>query len=237
MARNIERDVRVTIRCLDEDLGLELPGIDRPISSIDHPLMTEARRVAPSSPRGQKRILSIRHPLIYRLRHSTHRGATWLDAHQGILWLLAVAKREQDSDNDAFAVFARLHESGRLLPTPDDQTRIAFEEGAQLIGRIRSELVPALAEARATAGREVQADLAGFLPVRIHASASAGIEEVWMAVSTRDRVGERVPARLRDTIFAIAEQLLEPAEWEPRADWPTGQLEWFEVCRLAIREE
>ncbi len=34
-----------------------------------------------------------------------------------------------------------------------------------------------------------------------------------MAVSTRDGVGEKgVPARLRDTIFAIAEQLLEPAE-------------------------
>ena len=150
---------------------------------------------------------------------------------------MAVARRKQDSDDDAFAVFARLHKSGRLRPTPDDQTRIAFEEGAQLVGRIRSELVPAHAEARASIGRDVQADLAAFLPVRIHATASAGTEEVWMAVSTRDGVGEGVPARIRDTIFAIAEQLLEPAAWEPRADWPSGHLEWFEVCRLAIREK
>jgi len=60
-----------------------------------------------------------------------------------------------------------------------------------------------------------------------------------MAVSTRDAAGEGVPARLRDMIFAIAEQLLEPAEWEARADWPGRRLErfeWFEVCRLAIRE-
>jgi hypothetical protein len=58
-----------------------------------------------------------------------------------------------------------------------------------------------------------------------------------MAVSILDGTGEGVPARLRDMIFAVVEQLLEPAEWEARADWPTGPLDWFEVCRLAIREE
>jgi len=228
--------VRITLRCLVEDLGLELPGIDRPIGLIDHPMLKEARRVAPASPQGQKRILSIRHPPVYRLRHSTDRGATWLDEAQNILWLLAVARREDQSDDDAFAVFARLHDAGRLLPSDDDRRRIEFEQGTDLLARIRRELRPLLVAAREAPGRDVEGDLAGFLPARAHSIKAAGVEELWMAVSTRDAVGEGVPARLRDMIFAIAEQLLEPAEWEVRADWPGGRLAWFEVCRLAIRE-
>jgi hypothetical protein len=153
VTRHIERDVRVTIRCVVEDLGLELPLIDQPIASIEDPMMDEARRVAPDSPTGQKRILAIRHPLVYRVRISRRRGATWLDEEQDILWLLAVEDREEDSDDDAFAYFARLHESGRLMPSDDDRIRIAFEEGAQLLGRIRAELGPLLA--RCAGGRRI----------------------------------------------------------------------------------
>jgi len=46
-----ERRVRITLRCLVEDLAQEVPGIDRPIALIDHPMLEEARRVAPASPR------------------------------------------------------------------------------------------------------------------------------------------------------------------------------------------
>jgi len=34
-------------------------------------------------------------------------------------------------------------------------------------------------------------------------------------------------------------QVLDAAEaelWEPRADWPSGELAWFEVARLGLRE-
>ena len=235
LADSSERRVRITLRCLVEDLGLEVPGIDRPIGLIDHPMLDEARRVAPSSPQGQKRILSIRRPPVYRLRHSTDRGATWLDEEENILWLVAVARREDQSENDAFAVFARLHQAGRLLPSDDDRCRIEFEQGAELLARVRRDIVPLLAAAREAPGTDAGLDLAGFVPARAQSMRAAGIEELWMAVSTRDAAGEGVPVRLRDMIFAIAEQLLVPAEWEPRADWPGGRLEWFEVCRLAIR--
>jgi hypothetical protein len=61
---------------LREDLKLETPPVEIDLGELDHPLMAEARRLAPAAPREQKRILSIKHPLVYRLRHGRWRGAT-----------------------------------------------------------------------------------------------------------------------------------------------------------------
>lgn len=93
------------------------------MGATDHPILDEARRIAASAPRGQKRILSIDRPLIYRLRHSNLRGATWLDEQRNVLWVLAVEAREEGSDEDAFAYVAELHATGRLLPAEDDELR------------------------------------------------------------------------------------------------------------------
>ena len=78
MATRPARRTRVTLRCVRDDL--DLPPVKLDLGSLDYPLVAEARRVAPSAPRGQKRILSIEHPLAYRLRHGRWRGATWLES-------------------------------------------------------------------------------------------------------------------------------------------------------------
>ena len=73
------RRSRPTIRCLVEDLGVGLPELAVDLGELDHPWLAELRRIAPQSPTGQKRILSIAEPLVYRLRVSSERGATWID--------------------------------------------------------------------------------------------------------------------------------------------------------------
>ena len=55
---------RPTIRCLVDNLDLELPGLDGDLGEIDHPLLGEVRRLAQSSPQGQKRVLAIDRPLV-----------------------------------------------------------------------------------------------------------------------------------------------------------------------------
>jgi len=107
------RRARPTIRCVIEDLGLELPGLDTDLGELDDAWIAELRRIAATSPTGQKRILAIDHPLVYRLRVSSERGATWVD-EDGVVWLCAVRRREEGSDDDAFAWFAELHQDGRL---------------------------------------------------------------------------------------------------------------------------
>ena len=75
--------------------------------------------IAPLKPaRAAKWILSVAHPLVYRLRLSSERGATWLD-EDGVVWLNTIRRRVEGSDDDAFRWFADLHKSGRLLPTDD----------------------------------------------------------------------------------------------------------------------
>ena len=78
-ARPMNRRARPTLRCLTEDLGLGIPGLGDDLGGLDHPWIAELRRIAPRSPQGQKRILSIAQPLVYRLRVSSARGVTWVD--------------------------------------------------------------------------------------------------------------------------------------------------------------
>jgi len=91
MASRPTRRTRVTLRCVREDLELDVPPVEVALGSLDHALVAEARRLAPSAPRGQKRILSIERPLVYRIRHARWRGATWLETGEGRFWLCAGA--------------------------------------------------------------------------------------------------------------------------------------------------
>jgi hypothetical protein len=66
--------------------------------------------------------------------------------------------------------------------------------------------------------------------------ASAPGEEVWVAIATQAANGRFVEERLRDVLFGLVLAAAEAELWEPRADWPSGELAWFEVARLGLRE-
>src|SRR5690242_501762 len=53
MATRRTRRTRVTLRCVREDLALDVPPVEVDLGSVDQPLVAEARRVAPPAPRGQ----------------------------------------------------------------------------------------------------------------------------------------------------------------------------------------
>jgi hypothetical protein len=135
------RRARPTIRCLTEDLGRSLPPLDVDLGELDDPWLDELRRIAPTSPLGQKRILSIDRPLVYRLRDSRHRAATWVDEEHGIVWLCAVHRREEGSDDDAYGWFAKLHAAGELVPSEDDRLRDRAETVIRLQRGLASELL------------------------------------------------------------------------------------------------
>jgi hypothetical protein len=229
-----ERRTRPTIRCLREDLRIELPTVDVDLSSIEHQLMEEARRIAPAAPRGQKRILAIDHPLVYRLRHGRWRGATWLEEDAARFWLLAGAQRESGSRDDAYEAFAALHDARRLLPTDDDRLRDVFERDARVLAAARAE-VPAALEAAAVAPEsDVLVRFGELVDARLLLPAAG--DEVWVAIATRAADGGFVAEGLRDLLFAIVFDTAGAEIWEARPDWPSGPLEWFEVARLGLRE-
>jgi hypothetical protein len=65
---------------------------------------------------------------------------------------------------------------------------------------------------------------------------SAAGDEVWVAIATRAADGAFVADGLRELLFAIVFDAAGAEVWEPRPDWPSGPLEWFEVARLGLRE-
>jgi hypothetical protein len=228
------RRARPTIRCLVEDLGIPLPEVSVDLGKIDDPWIAELRRVAPTSPTGQRRILSIAYPLVYRLRVSSERGATWVD-DEDVVWLCAVRRREEGADDDAFVWFGELHSTGRLLPTDDDRLRERAEETVGLVRRLQLDLFHLVDEAVGNPSTEQAADLDGLLPCRAIAYTSQEVEEIWCAISVRLADGQFLKPEVRDILFALLEQHLAPAVFEARGDWPTGDVEWFEAVRLGMR--
>lgn len=234
MPARAARRTRVTLRCLRDDLHLDLPPVEVDLGSLDHPLVAEARRLAPSAPRGQKRILSIRQPLVYRLRHGRWRGATWLEAGEARFWLCAGALREEGSGDDAYELFAALHQADRLLPDEDDLLRDAVERNARIIDDAAASVLGALDEAFARRGRDIAVPFGGEIDARLHVTSSG--DEIWVAIATQASDGRFVDERLRDVLFRVVLDAARAEVWEPRADWPSGELAWFEVARLGLRE-
>ena len=231
------RRVRVTLRCLGDDLNIPLPASDTDLGQLDHPLVEECRRLAELAPRGQKRILSIDNPLVFRVSHGRWRGASWVDEDHKLFWLLAAEQREEGSLDDAYLHFESLHDSNKLLPTRDDYLRDRVEEGTRVLAAIKAEMPQAISGAREDAGQDHSILLLDRVEVVFHVQPDDEMEMVWMAVSAMDVESNVVNVRLRDLIFAVAEQILGEAEWEWTTEWPIERgLGWFEVTRLALRE-
>lgn len=226
---------RPTMRCLVDDLDIELPPLNVDLGELDHPFLRELRRIAATSPQGQKRILSIAHPLVYRLRVSNERGATWLDDSKAIVWLCAAQRREDDSDDDAYQYFAQLHANGALLPNADDDLRDRAEVALRLHRLLTTDLISLVDQALAHVGDELRADLGDLLPCRVLVLEADGLQEIWCALSVRATNGDHVRDNVRDLLFAELEQHLSPAATESRRDWPGGAVDWFEIVVLSVR--
>jgi len=172
--------------------------------------------------------------MVYRLRVGSFRGATWVDGGNGIVWLCAVRRREQDSDDDAYAWFVDLHASGRLLPSEDDRLRDRAEAVIRLQRGLTAELLQLVDGAMSQRGTELAADLGGYLPCRMLVLDGGGVEEIWYALSSRATDGTHVRDQLRDILFAALERRFPDAVFEVRGDWPGGQVGWWEVVRLGL---
>jgi len=199
-------------------------------------MLAEARRVAPNSPTGQKRILAIKSPLVYRIRHVDRRGATWVDLNE-VLWLLAVEQRNEGSEDDAYEYFAALHGKGLLVPTPDDDLRLRAERVAQALLDIRADAIALCTEAIFNLDQGLSFEqlriLGGVIPTRVRAL-PGDVREIWLAISVRDVNGDYYSPQWRDLLFAAVEDELKPDDWEWVTVFGGEALPWYEIGRLYL---
>ena len=109
--------------------------------------------------------------------------------------------------------------------------RDALERNARIIDAAAAVIPEALADAFARRGRDIGLRFANVVDARLHATAAG--DEIWVAIATQAADGRE---RLRDVLFRLVFDAAEAELWEPRADWPSGELAWFEVARLGLRE-
>lgn len=186
-------ELRVTERCLTEDLGSVTPEpfddlanheiikafVNRRRSGAD-----DTRRVTPLST-GKT---------VYRLAYGDrHRGATWFDEANGVVWLLAYALHEFEGTADAFPYFKVLDAEGRLFPTEGDYRSLFLDRDrrfAEVVGREAEELLLA---ARGAPGEEQRGVVGGRLGVGVAVEVLETLEEVYLAVKVRGLTAENLP--------------------------------------------
>ena len=120
------------------------------------------------------------------------------------------------------------------MPDADDRLRDALERDARIIDAAAAVIPEALAGALARRGRDVALRFGDLVDGRLYATAAG--DEIWVAIATQAADGRFVDERLRDVLFRLVFDAGEAELWEPRADWPSGELAWFEVARLGLRE-
>ncbi|HVA07260.1 MAG TPA: hypothetical protein VNG12_11025 [Acidimicrobiales bacterium] len=149
---------------------------------------------------------------------STERGATRID-DDAVVWLCAIRRREDGSDDDAFARFAQLHASRRLLPTDDDHLRDLAEEALRLDHRPTSDLFGLVDRGLAKSGTECASVLDSWFPARVLVIQYGGVEEIWCGICVRATDGAFIRPELRDVLFASLEAYVSPVVFEARDGW------------------
>jgi hypothetical protein len=99
--------------------------------------------------------------------------------------------------------------------------------------RAAAAIPDALAKAFGNSGRDVAVRFRELVDARLYATAAGN--EVWVAIATQAADRRFVDERLRDVLFRLVFDAAEAELWEPRADWPLGELAWFDVARLGLR--
>lgn len=113
-------ELRITARCLVEDLGRDASARFEDLLGQDiikgfvgkrSAVPTDTRRVEPLTSRREVYTLGYGH---------RHRGATWHDERNGVIWLCAYGRHESGAADEAFPYFKQLDAEGRLLPRRED---------------------------------------------------------------------------------------------------------------------
>src|SRR5512132_3123977 len=161
-------ELRVTIRCLEEDLGLPEAASKLPIDELaeQNSVIASFREKRGQSPDGVEKVQPITsNVVVYTLHAGEDRAATWYDERAGVVWLLAAGFHRSGQRMDAYPHFKQLDEIGRLLPTREDYELLVQAQTLDFAGRLLEEIPPLRDAALAEPGNVVEGLLGGRVAV------------------------------------------------------------------------
>jgi hypothetical protein len=211
-------ELRVTARCLDEDLnasddadfdailGLEI--VKAFVKDRANQAIGSRREVGPLTC-GQA---------VHRLAYGhDHRGATMHDDVDAVIWLLAYGRHRSGEPDDFFPVCTELDLAGRLLPTEKDYERMFRERTDRFVEAVVHEAPVVLCEARAADG-EYECTVGGQLGVRLCIEVD---EELDATAITAAFMAESLETVDQAKVLLAA---LSPGKWDEVVGMPSRPL-------------
>ena len=176
-------DLRITQRCLVSDLGF-----DSSITFADaraHPIVHTFESQRAADPIAARTVGPADGDLtVYRLGHGhDHRGATWHDQVERVVWLCAYALHRSGEDDDAFPYFHGLIRAGTLLPTEEDYAALFDDRGRRFADTLYKDAQQLLARARSDPGVEQIGVLGGEEATAVVVDIVDTLEETYVAFS------------------------------------------------------
>jgi hypothetical protein len=220
-------ELRITRRCLVEDFEVDptTPFADLRSKEIIKAFISD-RAVTPT---GGKTVGPVAgEKTCYRLGYGDdHRGATWYDPVEKVVWLCAYHGQHRSGEaDDSFPFFNRLIDEGRIKPTKDDYVALLEERAERFVDLVFKQAQELLDEARTAPGEEVSRVIGGEATVGLVVEVVETLNETHVAFFIQDLgSGDRFVLLLK-AFFPEAQF----ADWELVDEFPTRELRVGEVC-------
>lgn len=194
-----EWELRITERCVTDDLARPAAsGFAELLKNIEiveafvkdrSPRSIDTRKIEPLTCGRDVWVLS---------RGNDHRGGTWHDEDEEVIWLLASGVHRSGQDDDFFPYCKQLDADDELLPTAADYSTLFRERDRWFVEALVIEAPLILQEARLSPGHEIRhllgGDFASCISVEIDQELEA--EALYVAFDTRTVDFGRVPVVL-----------------------------------------
>lgn len=214
------RELRITARCLAEDLGL---ATETPFEDCARvPIVRAFENQRCDGPTGTKTVgPAAGDRTIYRLAMGhRHRGATWFDVAHDVVWLCGYRLHESGDAEDAFPYFHELIEGRRILPTVDDYERLFRDRASRFASTVATDAQSLLAAARTNPGVEQRGLVGGEQHLGAVVEVVETLEETYVAFSLVGLNSTRI-IMLLAAFFPDAEF----SDWDPVDALPTRPLQ------------
>lgn len=217
-----EWELRVTGRCLKEDLAAatDVPFEELRKHEIIKALIRE--RTQRTDDTRQVHPLTCGQPVWVLARGHDHRGATWFDEQERVVWLLAYGRHRSGQAEDFFPYCKDLDEADRLLPSASDYEALLRERDKRFAWSITIEAPVALKKAR-DSGVEELVMLGGEYGACVAVEAEPEIEATTLAFRTDTVPFSHVP-------LILAAFHAEVTDWEQVFEMPSRPLRPNEIA-------